>query len=347
MATITLPGLIDVHVHLRDPGATHKEDFETGTRAALKGGFTRVIDMPNNSEPTTSIRALKKKKRLVAGKALIPVGFHFGTNGKNTSSFLAAAADEQVFGLKLYCNHTTGEMLIEDLGLLEKVFEAWETDKPILVHAEGVQLAAVISLAQLYGRRLHVCHITQAIEVELVARAKGKGIGVTAGVCPHHLFMSGEWREKLGPYALMKPPLGTKKDMQALRKGLTSGVIDIVETDHAPHTKKEKASKVPPYGVPGLDTALPLMYRAVDEGWFEEKGIRTVLHDRPRELFRIPKQIKTRVVLETGSFKIGDDGYETKCGWSPFDGWDVPVRVKSVMLEGKTLLTEGKIVGRK
>ena len=207
MSLQKFPGFIDVHVHLREPGATHKEDFHTGSRAAVKGGFTFVIDMPNNVTPTISEERLNEKVTLSKTKAICDIGFHFGTNGRNTETFNKIKNRKEVYGLKLYCNHTTGEMLIEDLTLLEGVFEKWDSKKPLLVHAEGVQLAAAIALAQLYGRRLHVCHISQAIEVELVRLAKKKKMAISAGVCPHHLYFTGEEREKRKGYACMKPHL--------------------------------------------------------------------------------------------------------------------------------------------
>src|SRR3989344_7635303 len=153
------PGFIDVHAHLREPGATHKEDFYTGSRAAIKGGFTFVLDMPNNPLPTVTKERLEEKITL-SKKVLCPVGFHYGTNGLNMETFAAVKDHPKVFGLKLYCNHTTGEMLIEDLSILEKIFESWDSIKPILLHAEGVELAAAISLGRLYDRRIHVCHIS-------------------------------------------------------------------------------------------------------------------------------------------------------------------------------------------
>jgi len=344
MARINLPGLIDIHVHLREPGATQKEDFNTGTRAALKGGFTQIIDMPNNPEPTITLEKLEEKVSLAKAKSNCDIGFHYGTNGTNTGSFKKAIDQSKVYGLKLYCNHTTGEMLLEDLALLENVFKSWESDKPILVHAEGVELAATISLSHLYERRLHVCHISQATEVELVARAKEKGFRITAGVCPHHLFLTEKDREKMGPWAIMKPPLGNEKDREALWRGLTSGVIDLVETDHAPHTKKEKESETPPYGVPGLETAVPLLYKAVEEGMIEEELIPLLLHDRPEAIFSLPSQEKTGIELLTGTFTIGEESFETKCGWSPFDGWKVPVRVDRVMFHGKQVLKNGRLL---
>lgn len=345
MSLQKLPGFIDAHVHLREPGATHKEDFFTGSRAAIKGGFTFILDMPNNATPTISKERLNEKIKLVKEKAVCDIGFHFGTNGKNTKEFAAVAKSPHVFGLKLYCNHTTGEMLIEDLTLLENVFSAWKSDKPILVHAEGVQLAAAIALAHVYSKRIHVCHISQAIEVELVRLAKAKGQKVTAGVCPHHLYMTGDAREKMKGYAVMKPPLGTQADMDALWKGLKDGSIDIVETDHAPHTKQEKEKDPPAYGVPGLETAVGLMYKAVKDKRITRKDVVKFLYTNPKKIFKIPNQPKTYIELDPDKeYVVGKDGYESRCGWSPFDGWKLYGKVETVVIRGKKIIEHGNIV---
>lgn len=341
MAVLRFPGFIDAHVHFRDPGATHKEDYSSGTRAALAGGFTYVIDMPNNPDPTVSLEKLKEKIQL-AKKAHCDVGFHFGTNGHNTKSFAAAAKHPRVFGLKLYCNHTTGEMLLEDLTLLEAVFAHWNSDKPILVHAEGTELAAALALAHLYQRRLHVCHISLKNEVELVRLAKKRKQPVTAGVCPHHLFLIDTHRETLGSYALMKPPLGTQADQDALWEGLNDGTIDIVETDHAPHTKEEKASATPPFGVPGLETAVGLLFLGVKQKKLPRKLIQPLLHDRPQKIFAVPEQPDTYVEIDPEKTTIvGEHGYESRCGWSPFDGWEFPMRIEKVVYRGKTVVQQG------
>lgn len=339
MAIVRYPGLIDVHVHLREPGATHKEDFITGSRAAIKGGFTRVLDMPNNPIPTTTIARLKQKIKL-AQKASCQIGFHFGTNGKNLKHFKSAYKNKNVYGLKLYCNHTTGEMLIEDINLLTKVFAAWNSQKPILVHAEGVQLSAVIALAHLYKRKLHVCHISQAVEVKLVSLAKKSGQNITAGVCPHHLFMTNKDVPKIGSLAMMKPPLGTKQDQNALWQGINDHTIDVVGTDHAPHTLKEKESKTPPFGVPGLETAVGLLYLGVKKKLIRKTFIRKLLYDNPKKIFSLPSQTNTYIkVDEDRSWTVGKDGYETKCNWSPFDGWKLPAKVTQVVIKGKTVLS--------
>ena len=345
MALQRFPGFIDAHVHLREPGATQKEDFYTGSRAAIKGGFTYILDMPNNPTPTITVERLNEKIELAKSKALCDIGFHFGTNGKNLDQFPEAVVSPHVFGIKLYCNHTTGDMLIEDLGLLEGVFKAWNSDKPILVHAEGVQLAAVLALGYFYNRRIHVCHITQAIEVELVAQAKMKKQNVTAGVCPHHLFMTEEARETMKGYAIMKPPLGTKADNEALWEGLQDGTIDIVETDHAPHTKEEKEKDPPAFGVPGLETAVGLMYKAAKDGRIKQEDVLKVLYTNPKKIFTIPDQPDTYVELDPEKeYVVGEDGYESKCGWSPFDGWTLNGKIETVVIRGKKVLEHGKII---
>lgn len=333
---IRLPGLIDCHVHLRDPGATHKEDFSTGTRAAVAGGITFIIDMPNNPEPTVSIARLEEKIARADAVAACDVGFHYGTDGRNLATFAEAAAHPRVFGLKIYLNHTTGEMLIEDVGILADIFRHWPSLKPILVHAEGVQLAAAIALARLYGQRLHVCHISQAIEVDLVRRAKETGQKITAGVCPHHLYLTSSDIARLGPRAIMKPPLGGPGDQEALWAGLVDGTVDVIETDHAPHTVEEKRSDPPPFGVPGLETALPLMMLAVHNERLSIDDVVRLMHHTPRRIFGVPEQRDTYVELDAAkAFVIGSRGFATKCGWSPFEGVQAYGMIERTVLRGQ------------
>ncbi len=345
MAVKRWPGLIDVHVHLRDPGATDKEDFVTGSRAAVKGGFTHILDMPNNPQPTVTWQRLKEKIKLADKKSICQIGFHFGTNGENIKEFAKAWDNKRVFGLKIYCNHTTGEMLIEDKEVIDDVFAAWKSEKPILVHAEGEQLAIAINLAQKQQRHLHVCHISQAIEVEMVRKAKRKGQLITAGVCPHHLFLTGEVRKKLKGYAVMKPSLGTEKDKQALWQGLEDETIDLVETDHAPHTRAEKEKDPPAFGVPGLETALGLMLKAVKEKQVDLIQVKKWLYDSPRKIFSVPEQKNTYIEFDLNKpYRVDENDLETKCGWSPFKGWQLYGKVKTAVIKGKRVLENGKII---
>ncbi len=345
MSLLRIPGLIDAHVHLREPGATHKEDFHTGSRAALAGGFTFILDMPNNPTPTITRERLEEKIALAKEKSLCDIGFHFGTNGHNSEEFAKVADMPEVFGLKLYCNYTTGEMLIEDLALLEKVFASWKSEKPILVHAEGAQLEITLGLSEKYKNRLHVCHTSQASEVELVRNAKMKKQKVTAGVCPHHLYLTKDAVAEMKGYAMMKPPLGTQADQDALWAGLKDGTIDIVETDHAPHTREEKEKEAPAYGVPGLETALGLMYKAVKDGKIKNEDVVKFLYTNPKAIFNIPDQGDTYVELDPDlAYTAGENGYETKCGWSPFTGMMLYGKPQNVIFRGQKVLDNGKII---
>lgn len=343
--TITrFPGLVDVHVHLREPGATHKEDFYTGSRAAIKGGITFMVDMPNNPTPTISIERLDEKVAL-SKKALCDIGFHFGTNGKNLAELPKAASRAEVFGLKLYCNHTTGEMLIEDPHVLDAIFLAWPPGKPILLHAEGQQLTQNIARAKRYNQRIHVCHITQKSEVTDVRVAKQEGLSITAGVCPHHLYLTGEARERMGGFAVMKPPLGTEEDAAALWEGLSDGTIDIIETDHAPHAREEKEKDPPAFGVTGLETSFSLMWKAVQEGRFTKARLIEAMYTFPKKIFGIPDQEDTYMEADTDAFwVVGEHGYETKANSSPFEGMKLPGVVTTVVLHGKTVLRNGQFM---
>ncbi len=345
MALQKFPGFIDVHVHVRDPGATYKEDFTTGSRAAIAGGFTRIIDMPNNPIPTFSKEALEDKITRSKAIGLCDIGFHFGTNGKNADQFPLVWDNESVFGLKVYCNQTTGDFLIDDETLLEGAFKTWNCNKPILVHAEGERLERAIYLSNLYNRRLHVCHISQSSEVAMVAAAKKSGQHISAGVTPHHLFMTDKDVEVKKGFAMMKPCLGTQDDQNALWEGLINGTLDLIETDHAPHTIEEKQGEKPIFGVPGLETAVGLLFSAVKKRRISPQQVIDFLYTAPRKIFAIPDQIDTYVELDPDiPFIVGKNGYETKCGWSPFDSWELYGKPQTVVLRGKKLYDQEKFV---
>jgi dihydroorotase-like cyclic amidohydrolase len=344
MALKRFPGFIDVHVHLREPGATQKEDFLTGSRAALIGGFTFIIDMPNNPIPTFTIKALDEKIKL-SKKAVSGIGFHFGTNGKNLDQFEAAYSHPKVFGLKVYLNHTTGDFLIDDPKILEKIFAAWKSEKPILVHAEGKNVKKCITLVKKYNRRLHICHISQKEEVIMVKKAKTRGLKVTAGVTPHHLFLIDKDTLRLGAFAMMKPPLGTKSDQNALWQGIKDRTIDIIESDHAPHTREEKLAGKPAFGVPNLETTLGLLFKAVHDKKLKEADIVRLLYKNPRKIFNTPLQKNTFIELDPKKpYFAGKNGYQTKCAWSPFDNWQLFGKVEHVTLNKKPLVVNGRMV---
>ncbi len=337
---IKLPGLIDPHVHLREPGATQKEDFKTGTKAAIAGGYTIVLDMPNNPIPTISPEALQEKIDLTKGRIYADVGFHFGASSKSIEYFNEVS--HRVFGLKVYMNQTTGDLLMEDDQTLETVFSSWPKGKPILVHTEGDTLQKAIDLAKKFGNKLHVCHVSLKQEIELIKKAKADGLNLSCEVSCHHLFLTDEDVKRLGVYGLMKPPLSSKEDQDVLWQALVDGIIDMIASDHAPHTREEKKGEKPPYGVPGLETTLPLLLTAVNDGRLTLERLIELTSVNPRKVFGIPEQEETFVEVELEeSWTIDDKNLQTKCGWTSFAGMKVKGKIKKVVLRGN-LAYDGK-----
>ncbi len=341
---VKLPGLIDPHVHLREPGATQKEDFETGTKAAIAGGYTIVLDMPNNPVPIATPETLEEKIKLAEDRVYADVGLHFGATRESIEYF--PQVTEKVFGLKLYMNHTTGELLIEDEELLEKIFSAWTKNKPIMVHAEAETLQKAINLAQKFQNRLHVCHVSLKEEVEMIKKARTEGLQISSEVTCHHLFLTEDDVNRLGSFGMMKPPLRTKEDQDALWQGITEGTIDMIASDHAPHTKEEKLGEKIPNGVPGLETSLPLLLTAVSEGRLSIERLIELTSTNPRKIFNLPLQQETYVEVDLDeSYTISNENLQTKCGWTPFAGMKVTGKVKKVVLRGQLVFDGQNVFG--
>lgn len=338
---ITIPGLIDTHVHLREPGATHKEDFETGTQASLAGGYTAILDMPNNPEPTVTPQALEEKIKLTKNRIYADVGFHFGATLDSVPYF--QEIKDKVFGLKVYINHTTGTLLQEDPQVLQTIFKSWPKDRVLMVHAEGETLKIAIDLAKKNNNKLHVCHVSKASEISLIRQAKDNGLSITCEVTAHHLFLSNQDAKRLGPFGMMRPPLGNP---DALWKGIKDQTIDIIASDHAPHTKEEKKSLNPPNGVPGLETTLPLLLTAVNEGKLTIERLIELTNKNPKRIFNIPDQPDTFVEIDpTEHYTLNAERLFTKCKWTPFEDMRVVGKVKKVVLRGKTVFKDGQILG--
>lgn len=340
---LTLPYLVDPHVHLRTPGQEHKEDFATGSRAALAGGVTTVLDMPNNAIPVTSLELVRMKKELARKTSICDIGFYLGTLGEKDQNF--AESVEEVYGLKIYMNETTGKYIVSDPDKLGNIFKRWNYAKPILVHAEGDTLKTAISLAQKYNRRLHVCHVSLETEVNQIRNAKIKrGEMVTAEVTPHHLFESRLW--SADTFHQMKPPLSDFQDMRVLWEALRDGTFDIVATDHAPHTRIEKESDEPPSGVTGLETMLPVLLMAERAGEISLDKIIEVTHTNPLRIFNILEEANTFVeVLRSAPWEIRGENLQTRSRLTPFEGRRVLDRVYRVTLRGNVVYENGKFLG--
>jgi dihydroorotase (multifunctional complex type) len=339
---VKLPGLIDTHVHLREPGATHKEDFETGTKAAIAGGYTLVLDMPNNPEPVVTPQSLENKAKLTSHRIYSDLGFHFGATAQSSMYF--EEVREKVFGLKVYMNHTTGPLLIEDPDELNKVFSAWPKDKPLMVHAEEQTLKTAIDLASSHKNTLHVCHIAKRSELELIQLAREKDMKITCEVSMHHLYLTESDVKKLGQFGMMRPPLASKEDQKYLWENIND--IDIIASDHAPHTKEEKQGDTVVNGVPGLETSLILLLNAVNEGKLTLERVIEMTNKAPRKIFNIPEQENTFVEVDLNEEQeISNEKLFTKAGWTPFNRMKVKGKIKKVSLRGTTVFENGKILG--
>lgn len=342
MSLLTLPGFIDPHVHLRDPGQTHKEDFYTGTSAALSGGFTTVIDMPNNLVLIDSKKLLDEKIKVAGEKIVADVGFHFGSLGDNLGEF--KKVQNKVIGLKLYLSQTTGGYIIPK-EKIEQTFKTWSKNKVILVHAEDKMLPFVIELMKKTGNKIHVCHVGKEEELKIIIKAKNDNLPITCGVTPHYLFLTEHDTKRLGSFGKMKPPLGTKKDQEFVWKNLK--YIDLIESDHAPHTIEEKKSDNPPFGVPGLETTLPLLLTAVNDKRLILEEVVRLCYEEPKRVFDLKINPLNKIEVNlSSSFTIQNKNLFTKCGWSPFNGVRVKGKVERVYLRGKKVFENDKILAK-
>jgi len=339
---IRLPGLIDPHVHLREPGGTHKEDWDSGTAAALAGGFTTVLAMPNTRPPVTDEASLKMALSAAQVKARCDYAQFVGAGPDNTK-ILAALARHSA-GLKMYLDQTFGPLRLDEMTLWMEHFSRWPRGKPIVAHAEGRTLAAVILIAALYEHPIHLAHVSRREEILLIRQAKEHGLKLTCEVAPHHLFLTEENFSGIGAgRSEVRPRLGSAADRQALWDNLE--VIDCFATDHAPHTLEEKDGDPPPPGFPGLETALPLFLTAISEGRLsiEDLVLRMVIN--PRKIFNLPEQQDTWIEIDPqAEWEIRSHNLQTRCHWTPFEGWQVQGRIQRVVLRSKEVYRDGYIL---
>ena len=338
---LKLPGLIDPHVHLREPGGTHKEDFDSGTAAALAGGFTMVLAMPNTKPPVFDAQTLDMALASAQGKARCDYAQFIGAGPDNAA--VAASLADRAAALKMYLDMTFGQLRLDDMTLWMPHFEKYPKQYPIVVHAESRSMAAAILMSALYDRPVHIAHISLKEEVLLIRLAKERGLRLTCEVCPHHLFLTASEDGETNGRREVRPRLASPEDVQALWDNLD--VIDCFATDHAPHTLEEKDSDNPPPGFPGLETALPLLLTAVQEGRLTLEQLIGKMHTNPRRIFSLPEQPATWIeVDEQDAYEIRAADQYTRCGWTPFEGWKVKGRLRRVVLRGQEAFRDGKVL---
>ena len=355
---LIMPGVIDVHTHMREPGITYKEDFETGSKACAKGGITTFYDMPNTIPATTALENLLNKKELAGKKSVVNFGIHFGgSKNNNIDEIRKVLEKKEANTVKIFMNVTTGEMLIEDDEILKGIFENSEL---VLVHAENEMIDKAIDLNQKYGKGLYVCHIPSAEELKKVIEAKknnklnNEKHPIFAEVTPHHLFLNEEIRESNERNKMllrMKPELRKKSDNEFLWKAINEGYIETIGTDHAPHLIEEKMEKVT-FGMPGVESSLALMLTAYNEGKIELSVIQKLMCENPAEIMKIVRRGKLEegyyadvIIVDTEKEWIAgvDDTLESKCGWTPYENWKLKGKNIMTIVNGEIVYEKGKI----
>jgi dihydroorotase len=413
---VILPGLIDAHVHLRDPGLTHKEDFRTGTAAAACGGFTTVLDMPNTKPPTNTPKAFQEKLEIAEKKSLVDFGLHAGVDDH---SQIKKMAKLKPASLKIFMDLVEKEFLTKTFQEISKI----EGQKPLIslhcedknivnkcttkerekgnlnpeiyanarpAQAETIALSNILPLAREFGLAIHICHISTKKSVELVNNAKKELINdtrkelindtrkelindtrkelmndtkkkprdnvkngdfrVTSEITPHHLLLDSSYLKKFGTLAKTNPPLRDRENKIGMKN---IAKIDIIGSDHAPHTLKEKGKDVwdAPPGIPNLEVTLPLLLTKINEKKMSFTDLKRLLCKNPSKIFGI----KSKGVIGKGmdaDFVVVDmkregiinpDNFKSKAKYSPFEGFKVKGMPVMTLVRGKVVMEEGEV----
>ena len=371
-----LPGAIDPQVHFREPGLEYKEDLFTASCACAKGGITSFLEMPNTRPLTTTQQALDDKLHRASLKCLVNYGFFVGATAENKEDLLLA---EPTPGIKIFMGSMHGDLLVDQDVALEAIFAHGQ--RLIAVHAEdqarinqrrqefaGIHDPAIhsqiqddqaallatklaLKLAKKYHRRLHILHLSTALEADLLRQDKPSW--VTAEVTPQHLLLNTSAYEKIGTWAQMNPPLRSHHDNEVLWQALKDGVIDFIATDHAPHTLAEKAQEYPntPSGIPGVETSLPLMLTAAMQGRCTVAQVVQWMSSAVAQAYGIPKKGAIAVGYDADLVLVDLETYRpvlreellTKCGWSPFEGWNLTGWPVTTIVGGQVVFDHGKL----
>lgn len=371
-----LPGVIDPQVHFREPGLEHKEDLFTASCACAKGGVTSFLEMPNTRPLTTTQQALDDKLERASNKCLVNYGFFIGATAENLPDLLLAGPTP---GIKIFMGSMHGQLLVDGETALEGIFA--QGSRLIAVHAEdqarinqrrqefanihdvavhsqiqdnqaallATQLA--LKLSQKYQRRLHILHLSTAEEAQLLRQDKPSW--VTAEVTPQHLLLNTSAYQEIGTLAQMNPPLRSPHDNEVLWEALRDGVIDFIATDHAPHTLEEKAQEYPntPSGMPGVETSLALMLTAAMQGkctvaqvvnWMS-KAV-AMAYGIPNKGAIAPGYDADLVLVDLNTYRpVRREELLTKCGWSPFEGWNLTGWAVTTIVGGEIVYDKGQV----
>ncbi len=380
-----IPGAIDDQVHFREPGLTHKGDIFSESRAAVAGGVTTYMEMPNTNPQTTTYDELQKKFELASEKSIANYSFYFGATNENVKE-LVKVDNKNVCGVKVFMGSSTGNMLVDDAKTLQQIFA--EVDMLIATHCEKEEIirdnidkykkqfgddipikyhpmirseeacyqssAMAVELADKYGSKLHVLHISTGRELSLFSESPLKDKKITAEVCVHHLWFTDEDYERYGSLIKWNPAVKTKEDCDALRKGLLNGRLDVVATDHAPHllSEKEGGCLTATSGGPLVQHSLQSMLEMSDKGLFTKELVVEKMCHAPAELFQIEKRGFIRegyyadlvLVDPKKKYEVTKNNILYKCGWSPFEGQVFSNTIDKTFVNGKIVFENGEII---
>ena len=383
-----LPGMIDDQVHFREPGLTSKGDLETESRAAVAGGITSFMDMPNVNPLTTTLPALADKYERAAGRCAANYGFYLGATNTNIEEIKALKVDDAC-GIKVFMGASTGDMLVDDHQALELIFEhapvmvvthcedtptiqdnearareQFGEDVPMTEHprirsADACWKSSTLAtdLARRHDALLHVLHLTTAVEMELFSQAHRSEKRITAEVCVHHLWFDESRYDELGTAIKCNPAIKTAEDRQALVAALNDGRIDIIATDHAPHTRSEKDNVYfkAPAGLPLVQHVLPVLFDLVQRGELTPELVVDRTAHAPADIFGVADRGYVRegyfadlvVVDPNAPYTVTQENLLAKCGWSPFEGHRFSSSVAATIVNGVIAYQNGELSGEK
>ena len=376
---IVLPGIIDTQVHFREPGSTDREDLESGSRAAVLGGITSVFEMPNTNPPTSNLVEFDKKLNLAKNRMHCNYAFYFGATPENVDQLAKLRGLKGCCGVKLFAGSSTGKLLVDKEADIEKVIS--QSDRIVSIHSEDEEILnlrkkfikegdvhshlewrntecamsstrRVVKIAERYNKQIHVLHVTTKDEVDFLAMHKKN---VTFEITPQHLTLyAPDCYDQLGNFAQMNPPIRKKEHYDRLWVAVKNLVVDILGSDHAPHSKEDKNKKYPasPSGMPGVQTILPIMLNHINNKKLNLEQLVKLMCENPCRIFGIKNKgyIKEdfdadlTIIDMNKEQTIKNEMMASKCGWTPFNNMAIKGFPVATIINGKVVMSDGKVV---
>jgi len=376
---LVLPGIIDTQTHFREPGSTDREDLESGSRAAVLGGVTSVFEMPNTNPPTSNLIEFEKKLNLAKNRMHCNYAFYFGATPENVDQLSKLKGLKGCCGVKLFAGSSTGKLLVDKEADIEKVIS--QSDRIVSIHSEDEAILnlrkkfikegdvhshpewrntecaisstrRVVKIAERYNKQIHVLHVTTKEEVDFLAMHKKN---VTFEITPQHLTLyAPDCYDKLGTFVQMNPPIRTKEHYDRLWVAVKNSIVDVLGSDHAPHSKEDKNKKYPasPSGMPGVQTILPIMLNHINNEKLSLEQLIKLMCENPCKIFGIQNKgyIKEgfdadlTIIDMNKEQTINNKMMASKCGWTPFNNMVVKGFPVAAIINGKIVMSNGKVV---